>query len=69
MKFGLLFFLFLSLSFTLSGQNLWFKAINFPDNVRYDTNSSSTGVGNGQGIDFFTGPSVRRYGFTVRATF
>lgn len=58
-----------SLSFTLSGQNLWFKAINFPDDVRYDTNSSSTGVGNGQGIDFFTGPSVRRYGFTVRATF
>ena len=58
-----------SLSFTLSGQNLWFKAVNFPENVRYDTNASSTGVGNGQGIDFFTGPSSRRYGFTVRATF
>ena len=58
-----------SLSFTLSGQNLWFKAVNFPENIRYDTNSSSTGVGNGQGIDFFTGPSSRRYGFTVRATF
>jgi len=58
-----------SLSFTVSGQNLWYKAVNFPDNIRYDTNSSSTGVGNGQGIDFFTGPSVRRYGFTVRATF
>ena len=58
-----------SLSFTLSGQNLWFKAINFPENIRYDTNSSSTGVGNGQGIDFFTGPSSRRFGFTVRATF
>lgn len=58
-----------SLSFTLSGQNLWYKAINFPENIRYDTNSSSTGVGNGQGIDFFTGPSSRRYGFTLRATF
>jgi TonB-linked SusC/RagA family outer membrane protein len=58
-----------SLSFTLSGQNLWFKAINMPSNVNYDTNSSSTGVGNGQGIDFFTGPSSRRYGFTVRASF
>ncbi|WP_375325457.1 SusC/RagA family TonB-linked outer membrane protein [Flagellimonas sp. GZD32] len=58
-----------SLSFTLSGSNLWFKAVNFPDDVRYDTNSSSTGVGNGQGIDFFTGPSTRRYGLTVRASF
>lgn len=58
-----------SLSLTLSGTNLWYKAVNFPDNVRYDTNSSSTGVGNGQGIDFFTGPSTRRYGLTVRASF
>lgn len=58
-----------SLSFTVSGQNLWFRAINMPKDVNYDTNSSSTGVGNGQGIDFFTGPSTRRYGFTVRASF
>ena len=58
-----------SLIFTVSGQNLWYDAVNFPDNVRYDTNSSSTGVGNGQGVDFFTGPSARRYGFTVKATF
>ncbi|MEN1785312.1 MAG: SusC/RagA family TonB-linked outer membrane protein [Bacteroidota bacterium] len=58
-----------NLSFTISGQNLWYDAVNFPDNVRYDTNSSSTGVGNGQGLDFITGPSARRYGFTVRATF
>ncbi|WP_428047538.1 SusC/RagA family TonB-linked outer membrane protein [Croceivirga thetidis] len=58
-----------NLSFTVSGQNLWYDAVNFPDNVRYDTNASSTGVGNGQGVDFFTGPSARRYGFTVRATF
>jgi len=58
-----------SLSFTLSGSNLWYKAYNFPKNVRYDTNSVSTGVGNGQGIDFITGPSSRRYGLTVRASF
>ncbi|MGN7513098.1 MAG: SusC/RagA family TonB-linked outer membrane protein [Allomuricauda sp.] len=58
-----------SLSLTLSGSNLWYKAVNFPDDIRYDTNSSSTGVGNGQGIDFFTGPSTRRYGLTVRASF
>ena len=58
-----------ALSFTLSGQNLWFKAINFPSNLNYDTNASSAGVGNGQGIDYITGPSARRYGFTVRASF
>nr|WP_288935167.1 SusC/RagA family TonB-linked outer membrane protein [uncultured Allomuricauda sp.] len=58
-----------SLSITLSGSNLWYKAFNFPDDVRYDTNSVSTGVGNGQGIDFITGPSSRRYGLTVKASF
>ncbi|WP_350292573.1 SusC/RagA family TonB-linked outer membrane protein [uncultured Croceitalea sp.] len=58
-----------SLTLTLSGSNLWYKAFNFPDNVRYDTNSSSTGVGNGQGIDFITGPSSRRYGLTLKASF
>ncbi len=58
-----------SMSFTLSGTNLWFKAINFESTLNYDTNASSTGVGNGQGIDFITGPSTRRYGFTFRASF
>lgn len=58
-----------SLSFTLSGSNLWFRAVNFESTLNYDTNASSTGVGNGQGIDFITGPSTRRYGFTVRASF
>ncbi len=58
-----------ALSIKLSGSNLWYKAFNFPDDVKFDTNSLSTGAGNGQGIDFFTGPSARRYGFTVSATF
>ncbi|MEO0526871.1 MAG: SusC/RagA family TonB-linked outer membrane protein [Bacteroidota bacterium] len=58
-----------SLSFTLSGFNLWYDAINFDDSTNYDTNASSTGVGNGQGIDFITGPSTRRYGFSVKASF
>lgn len=57
------------LSFTLSGSNLWFKAVNMPHNVNFDTNTLSTGVGNGQGIDFISGPSARRYGLTVKATF
>ncbi len=58
-----------SISFTVSGFNVWYKAVNFPDDIRFDTNSLSTGVGNGLGIDFITGPSVRRYGFSLKATF
>ncbi|WP_373516548.1 SusC/RagA family TonB-linked outer membrane protein [Pricia sp.] len=57
------------LSFTLSGNNIWYDAVNTPDDVRFDTNTLSTGVGNGQGIDYITGPSSRRYGFSVKATF
>ncbi len=58
-----------AMSITLSGSNLWYKAFNFPDNVNFDTNNLSTGVGNGQGIDFISGPSARRFGLTVKASF
>ena len=58
-----------SLSITLSGSNMWFKAVNFPDDVNFDTNNLTTVVGNGQGIDFFSGPNARRYGLTVKASF
>jgi hypothetical protein len=54
---------------SISGNNLWYKALNFHGDLNYDTNASSTGVGNGQGIDFITGPSARRYGFSIKATF
>ncbi|GAA0873534.1 SusC/RagA family TonB-linked outer membrane protein [Gangjinia marincola] len=54
---------------TFLGNNLWYRAVNFPKDVNFDTNTLSTGVGNGQGIDYITGPSSRRYGFSVRATF
>ncbi|WPR71704.1 SusC/RagA family TonB-linked outer membrane protein [Flavobacterium sp. NG2] len=58
-----------SLTFNVSGSNLWYNAFNFPKNINYDTNASSTGVGNGQGIDYITGPSSRRIGFSIKATF
>lgn len=58
-----------SLTFNVTGSNLWYKAFNFPKNINYDTNASSTGVGNGQGIDYITGPSSRRIGFSIKATF
>ncbi len=58
-----------SLVFTLSGQNLFYRAINIPKGTRVDPNQSGTGVGNGFGFDFIAGPSSRRYGLTVKASF
>lgn len=58
-----------SLTITASGNNLWYDAINTPDGARFDPNTSGTGVGNGFGFDFINGPSARRYGFSVKATF
>jgi TonB-linked SusC/RagA family outer membrane protein len=60
---------FKTLSLNLSGTNLWYKAVNFPEGVNYDTNSLSNGVSNNLGIEYFAGPSSKRYGFTVKASF
>jgi TonB-linked SusC/RagA family outer membrane protein len=56
-------------SVAVSGTNLWFVALNFPPNMNYDTDVLGTGVGNGLGFDFVTGPSSRRLGGTVVLTF
>jgi hypothetical protein len=56
-------------SFALSGTNLWFLALNFPPNMNFDTDVLGTGVGNGLGFDFVTGPSSRRLGGTLTLTF
>lgn len=53
----------------ISGQNLWFKAVNFPKEMNFDTDQLSTGVGNGLGFDMFTGPSAKRFGGMIRLTF
>ena len=58
-----------NLTFTVSGQNLWYEAFNFPKGSSFDPNVSGTGVGNGVGFDFLAGPSARRYGFSVKASF
>jgi TonB-linked SusC/RagA family outer membrane protein len=56
-------------SFAISGTNLWFLALNFPPNMNFDTDVMGTGVGNGLGFDFVTGPSSRRLGGTLTLTF
>lgn len=60
---------FKSGSIQINGNNLWFKAINVPSNVNFDPEVLSTGVGNGAGFDYLTGPSARRYGVVLRLTF
>ncbi len=58
-----------SVSFSLSGTNLWYYAPNFPKYIHFDPETSGFGVSNGKGLEFFTGPSSRRYGATIRVTF
>ncbi len=58
-----------SLSFTVAGQNIWYKAFNFPEHLNFDPEVLSTGVGNGQGLDFQTAPTSKRYSFSIKATF
>ena len=58
-----------SLTFTMSGFNLWFDAINTPDGTNFDPNVAGAGVGNAAGFDFLNGPSSKRYGFSLKATF
>ncbi|NJB72753.1 TonB-linked SusC/RagA family outer membrane protein [Saonia flava] len=58
-----------SLTFTLQGNNLWYNAYNTPDGANFDPNVQGVGVGNSQGFDFLNGPSSKRYGLSVKATF
>jgi len=58
-----------SASLTISGQNLWYKAFNFPESINFDPEVLSLGVGNGRGFDFVTGPTAKKYGATLSFTF
>ncbi|RIV72015.1 SusC/RagA family TonB-linked outer membrane protein [Flagellimonas aequoris] len=58
-----------SLSFTVSGFNLWYEAFNTPKSANFDPNVAGLGVGNGRGFDWLNGPSSKRYGVSVKATF
>ena len=58
-----------SLTFTLSGFNLFYEAINIPEGTNFDPNVAGIGVGNSRGFDFLNGPSSRRYGLSVKASF
>ena len=57
------------ISMSIVANNMWFKAFNFPKYLNFDPEVLSLGVGNGQGFDFLTGPSAKRYGFNFNLTF
>ncbi len=52
-----------------SGNNLWYDAYNTPDGINFDPNVTALGAGNGQGFEYLTGPSSKRYGLSVNVTF
>jgi len=58
-----------SLSITATGFNLWYDAYNVPDATNFDPNVAGTGVGNGRGFDYLNGPSSKRYGISLKASF
>ena len=58
-----------NVSISLTGNNLWYYAPNFPKYVHFDPETSGLGVSNGRGLEFFTGPSSRRIGASIRVTF
>tara|TARA_R110000787_G_scaffold279936_1_gene390338 strand:+ start:3400 stop:6624 length:3225 start_codon:yes stop_codon:yes gene_type:complete len=52
-----------------SAYNMWYNAYNTPDGVNFDPNTTGLGSGNGQGFEFLTGPSSKRYGMSVNVSF
>ena len=58
-----------ALSITATGFNLWYDAYNVPDATNFDPNVAGTGVGNGRGFDYLNGPSSKRYGISLKASF
>ena len=56
-------------SIVFSGQNLWYNAPNFPKYVNFDPETSSLGVSNVRGLEYFSGPTSKRFGASVRVTF
>ena len=58
-----------SLTFSITGQNMWLKTFNIPRGTNVDPDLISTGDSNGLGLDFQTAPQSKRYGFSVKVNF
>ena len=58
-----------AVSIGVTGRNLWNYSPNFPKDLNYDPETNQFGSRNGQGIEYSTTPSARRFAVTLRATF
>lgn len=58
-----------TVTMTLSGQNLWFKALGFPAGANFDPEVLSLGVGNGRGFELMNVPTSRQIGGSIRLSF
>lgn len=58
-----------SAGISISGENLWYNAPNFPKGLNFDPEVLSLGVGNGRGFDFRTAPTAKRWGVSLNLTF
>ncbi len=58
-----------ALSISAQGFNLYYNAYNTPKGARFDPNVQGAGIGNAQGFDFINGPSAKRYGISLKASF
>jgi TonB-linked SusC/RagA family outer membrane protein len=58
-----------SINVTFSAYNLWYYAPNIPSVTNFDPNVAGLGVGNGRGFEFLNGPSSKRYGLSIKASF
>jgi hypothetical protein len=58
---------FKQVTVSLTGDNLWMKAFNVPEFSGFDPNVNGVG-GNSRGFEYFTGPTARRFGGSIRVT-
>ncbi len=58
-----------NISINVSGTNLWYYAPNFPTHTNFDPETTSLSGGVVAGFERLTGPSSRRIGVSIRATF
>jgi len=57
-----------SATFSFNVQNLWYKAVNFPEYMNFDPEVSSANA-NGRGFDTQSDPSMKKFGAAIRVTF
>jgi len=58
-----------SMTFTVTGRNLWFLAPGFPKYTNFDPEVNTYGATNVQGFEFSAAPTSKRIGVNLNITF